>query len=667
MFWMPCSVASWPGDRDLRQLALLERRDRRVAEAVVGREHAVDLVRGLLQHLLEDRQRLLVVPVGHGLIGDLLPVSGLELRLQHRVVALLEQRRVVVRRRAVEHGHLGALLVAEAVDESLTLELADLLVVERHVVVRVALEREAVVVDDLDALRLGVGRDRRAGAGVEVHEQEHLRAVRDRLLGLLLLGGLVALGVRDGVLHAGRVERLLEERPVDRLPPDRGLGVRQQHGDAAGLLAAAAATAGAALLVAPACGHGHCEGCDAYTERQPVPPEPHGLPPRWIAIGCGARRAARCSDCRRARASAPSTCARSPRTPATTRASSAAGAIAYRPTASRIGIEQKVARLTQVSAHDDRVGVEHVADRGHRAAEHAPGVGDRALAAGVAPVGQPHDLDDAQDLAAAAPEQVGERRPRDVGLEAAAVAAAADRAGLVDQHVADLARHAAAAAVGAAVDDQPGADARGDHHVERVARVAGRAERDLGQRAQVGVVVEVDGQVAEAPAHLGRDGEALPAGEDRGRAHRAAVVVDRARQRHADADDLGVAEAGLREQLVDELGRRVERALGVVVDVLGADRLGEHRAREVRDRRVDAVVPEVDADDGAGRAVQRQQRRRAAGGHAGRRVGVGVLDDEAVGLQVGDEARDGRAREPGDARDLGAARRPAFAQGLDHP
>jgi hypothetical protein len=104
-----------------------------------------------------------------------------------------------------------------------------------------------------------------------------------------------------------------------------------------------------------------------------------------------------------------------------------------------------------------------------------------------------------------------------------------------------------------------------------------------------------------------------------------------------------------------------------VIDVLGPDRLGEHRAREVRDRRVDAVVAEVDADDRAGRAVQRQQRRRATGGHAGRRVGVRVLHDEAVGLQVGDEARHRGARQPGDARDLGAAGRSAFAQGLNHP
>ena len=123
------------GDRDLRELALLERRDRGVAEAVVGGEHAVDLVAVLLQDLLEDRQRLLVVPVGHGLVVDLLPVTRVELRVDDRVVAVLEQRRVVVGRRAVQHGDLRALLVAHAVDEALALELADLLVVERDVVV----------------------------------------------------------------------------------------------------------------------------------------------------------------------------------------------------------------------------------------------------------------------------------------------------------------------------------------------------------------------------------------------------------------------------------------------------------------------------------------------------------------------------------------------------
>ena len=257
-------------------------------------------------------------------------------------------------------------------------------------------------------------------------------------------------------------------------------------------------------------------------------------------------------------------------------------------------------------------------------------------------------------------------RPRDVRLEAAAVPAAADRPALVDQHVADLARHAAAATVRAAVDDQSRADARRHHHVDRVAGVAGGAERDLGERAEVGVVVEMHRQVAEAPAHLGRDGETLPAGEDRGRADGAAVVVDRPGQRHADADHVRGAEAGLLEQVLDELGGGVERALGVVVDVLGPHRLGEHGAREVGDRGVDAVVAEVDADDRARGAIEREQRRRPPGGHAGRGVGVGVLDDQPVRLEVGYKARDGRAGEARNARDLRPAGGPPLTQGLHH-
>src|SRR5918999_1194446 len=199
-----------PGHRHLRVLALLERRDRRVSQAVVGGKHAVDLVAVLLQDLLEDRQRLLVVPVGHRLVVDLVPVARVELRVDDRVVAVLEQLRVVVRRRAVQHGDVGGRLVAHALDEALALQPADRLVVERDVVVDVGrVEREAVVVDHLDALRGGVRLDRGARAGVQVDEQDHLRAVGDRLLGLLLLRGLVALGVLDLHLHAGSFERLL--------------------------------------------------------------------------------------------------------------------------------------------------------------------------------------------------------------------------------------------------------------------------------------------------------------------------------------------------------------------------------------------------------------------------------------------------------------------------
>jgi hypothetical protein len=45
---------------------------------------------------------------------------------------------------------------------------------------------------------------------------------------------------------------------------------------------------------------------------------------------------------------------------------------------------------------------------------------------------------------------------------------------------------------------------------------------------------------------------------------------------------------------------------------------------------------------------------------------LGPLDHEPVGLQLGDEARDGRAREARAAGDLGARDQALVAQGVDH-
>ena len=178
----------------------------------------------------------------------------------------------------------------------------------------------------------------------------------------------------------------------------------------ASLLLAATTTA-AATVVVTACGHGHCEGCDAHTERQP--------------IRTSTSRSSSSLDCHRVRRQTrremlglqkgqseraehlralPQDPRHDPCVLRGRRNRVPAHGLSHR-------VEQEVARLAQVSAHHDRVGLKHIADRGHRAAEHAPGVGDRALAAGVAALGQPHDVLDAQHLAAAAAQQVGERGP----------------------------------------------------------------------------------------------------------------------------------------------------------------------------------------------------------------------------------------------------------------
>ena len=90
---------------------------------------------------------------------------------------------------------LGAVVV-ELLDEALALELADLLVVERDVVVDVGVRDQAVVADHRNLRLLRAGHDRAGRRGVHRVEHEHLRALGDGGLSLLLLLGRVLVGVR---------------------------------------------------------------------------------------------------------------------------------------------------------------------------------------------------------------------------------------------------------------------------------------------------------------------------------------------------------------------------------------------------------------------------------------------------------------------------------------
>ena len=111
------------GDRDLVQLARLDRRDGRVAEAVIGGEHALDVVVRLLEHLLEDGQRLLVVPVRHALVIDLGPLFGLKLGVDHTVIAVGKESGVVVGGRAA---HQNIVALRHQSGDVFPLQLADL-------------------------------------------------------------------------------------------------------------------------------------------------------------------------------------------------------------------------------------------------------------------------------------------------------------------------------------------------------------------------------------------------------------------------------------------------------------------------------------------------------------------------------------------------------------
>jgi hypothetical protein len=250
--------------------------------------------------------------------------------------------------------------------------------------------------------------------------------------------------------------------------------------------------------------------------------------------------------------------------------------------------------------------------------------------------------------------------------QAAAVAAAAHRPGLVDDGVADLAGGARGAGVQAPAEHQPGADAVGGLDVGHLGAALAGAPAALRERAQVGVVVGGDRQ-AEAPLELLRRAQADPAGQQGGVADHAGGPVQRPRQAGAHADHPPALHAGLAEDLLDQPGRGVQRLRGVPVDVELVHRLGQDAVAQVGDGHAQVLVAEVDADRHPGAGVQRDQHRGPAALRPWRlALAVADLGHHARGLQTGHQTGDGGAGQPRLARDLGPADRPCRLQDADH-
>ena len=131
--------------------------------------------------------------------------------------------------------------------------------------------------------------------------------------------------------------------------------------------------------------------------------------------------------------------------------------------------------------------------------------------------------------------------------------------------------------VQAPAEHEPRADPRGHHHVDDVVEPPAGAEGDLRERAQVGVVVELDRDLEPAGELVARL-HARPAGED-GRAHDSLVAVDRRREGDARSDDAGAVDARLDQRLGGQVGRRVQGLLGRLVDVELEEALGEDGGR----------------------------------------------------------------------------------------
>src|SRR5439155_23823166 len=89
-------------------------------------------------------------------------------------------------------------------------------------------------------------------------------------------------------------------------------------------------------------------------------------------------------------------------------------------------------------------------------------------------------------------------------LEAPAVAAAAHGAVRAHLAVAVLTREAGGSVVEPTADDEAGTDAGAESHVDHVGQAAAGAERDLGEGAEVGIVVNRHPQAESARERLPR-------------------------------------------------------------------------------------------------------------------------------------------------------------------
>jgi hypothetical protein len=121
----------------------------------------------------------------------------------------------------------------------------------------------------------------------------------------------------------------------------------------------------------------------------------------------------------------------------------------------------------------------------------------------------------------------------DERLEAPAVAAPAERTVVGHDHVPDLPCDARASVEHVAADDEPAADAVRHAQVDDVPATPGRTEAHLRERAEVDVVVHVDGDAEPLLEDLGDD-DAVPAAQDADRRDESGAHVDGRRDTHPD-------------------------------------------------------------------------------------------------------------------------------------
>lgn len=227
-------------------------------------------------------------------------------------------------------------------------------------------------------------------------------------------------------------------------------------------------------------------------------------------------------------------------------------------------------------------------------------------------------------------------------LDAAAVAAVAERTVRVDGDMADLAGHAMCSGDHPAVHDEPAADSRAHGHHGEVGQTHSGAEPLLGDGEGPYVVVDRRRQTRDRRGEFG-ERHVTPL-QERRVTHHAVGTVHVAGEGDAQAHDVHAVAVRPGEQLPHDVRHRGQNRLGGTVGQRDVPREQEPAA-QVGEHRVDGVAGEFESEEQGAAPVHPHQARGPAERRAGLRVGV--LHQVSRLDEGPDRLRDGRRRQTG--------------------
>jgi hypothetical protein len=259
---------------------------------------------------------------------------------------------------------------------------------------------------------------------------------------------------------------------------------------------------------------------------------------------------------------------------------------------------------------------------------------------------------------------VQQRADRHARLEAAPAAAGAQLALGIDRRVAELAAEPVGAAEQLAADDDPRADPELPRDVDEVAQLAARPLPELGQPAEVRLVLRLDGEAraAEPGGQQLRHRDAGPAEVRRDQQPAVASHETRHREDGTDREQLLIAHG--RERVLDQPDEIVEHVVHrppAVVD--GLERAVALVAGEIRRANGKEVDTELQAEADHAAAAELDRQRRPADRAAQLDLG---LPHQAELDELPDEARHGGLVQSGLLSDRGPRARAVLGDVPQH-